>query len=230
MTFWSENHQILFATAEYLAGQFWPDALFRVANSFRNEGSDKSRPTGLLGWQRMERARPRILRWLNDRLSFGFSEWNSPGYYDEDFTALFNLADFCLDEKIRTRACMVLDLLIFDLARFTHKGSFGVTAGRCYFESKNCGYEQSVGDLIEILFGTRGGVIVERSSTCAGALVCLEDEPRCNTASKRDHAPSPKVLFQLKTELSFNCPIIWRTQQGKYTDDWDHRRRQTFHD
>jgi glycerophosphoryl diester phosphodiesterase len=171
MTFWSENHQILFATAEYLAGQLWPDALFRVGNSFRKEGPNKSRPTDLLGWQRMERARPRILRWLNDRLRFGFSEWNSPGYYDEDFTALFNLADFCLDEKIQSRACMVLDLLIFDLARFTHKGSFGVTAGRCYFEHKNCGYEQSVGDLIEILFGTRCGVIVERSSTCAGALV-----------------------------------------------------------
>jgi hypothetical protein len=170
MTFWSENHQVLFATAEYLAGQLWPDALFRVGNSFRKEGPDKSRPTDLLGWQRMERARPRVLRWLNDRLRFGFSEWNSPGYYDEDLTALFNLADFCLDEAIQTRACMVLDLLIFDLARFTHRGSFGVTAGRCYFESKNCGYDQSVGDLIEVLFGTRG-IIVEHASTCAGSLL-----------------------------------------------------------
>jgi hypothetical protein len=119
----------------------------------------------------MDRARPRLLRWLNDRMRFGFSEWNSPGYYDEDFTALFNLADFCLDREIQTRACIVLDLLLFDLARLTHRGSFGVSAGRCYFESKNCGYEQSVGDLMEVLFGTRGGVIAERSSTCAGSLV-----------------------------------------------------------
>ena len=65
----------------------------------------------------------------------------------------------------------MLDLLLFDLARLTHRGSFGVSAGRCYFESKNCGYEQSVGDLIEVLFGSRGGVITERSSTCAGSLV-----------------------------------------------------------
>ena len=168
MTFWSENHQALFATAEYLAGQMWPDAIFRVGNSFRVEGPDKSRLTDVTGRQRMERSRPRVLRWLNNRMQFGFSEWNSPGYYDEDFTALFNLADFCLDQEIQTRAWIVLDLMIFDLARFTHRGSFGVTAGRCYFESKNCGYDQSVGDLIELLFGTRG-VIGERASTCAGA-------------------------------------------------------------
>lgn len=171
MTFWSENHQVLFATAEYLAGQLWPQSIFRVANSFRKEGPGKTRSTDLLGSQRMDRARPRLLRWLNDRMKFGFSEWNSPGYYDEDFTALFNLADFCLDPIIQSRACIVLDLLLFDLARFTHRGSFGVSAGRCYFESKNCGYEQSVGDLIEVLFGVRDGVITERSSTCAGSLV-----------------------------------------------------------
>ncbi|MFM0260263.1 PLAT/LH2 domain-containing protein [Paraburkholderia sediminicola] len=171
MTFWSENHQVLFATAEYLAGQLWPQTIFRVGNSFRKEGPDKTRSTDLLGSQRMDRARPRLLRWLNDRMRFGFSEWNSPGYYDEDFTALFNLADFCLDREIRIRSCIVIDLLIFDLARFTHRGSFGVSAGRCYFESKNCGYEQSVGDLIEVLFGARAGVITERSSTCAGSFV-----------------------------------------------------------
>ncbi len=169
MTFWSENHQVLFATAEYLAGQLWPGKIFRPGNHFRKEGKDKTRPSDVLGSQRMERAKPRLLRWLGDRLRFGFSEWNSPGYYDEDVTALLNLADFCLDDEIQTRACMVLDLLIFDLARFTHRGSFGVTAGRCYFEAKNCGYQQSVGDLIELLFGTRDGIYLEDSSNTAGA-------------------------------------------------------------
>ena len=168
MTFWSENHQVLFATAEYLAGQLWPDAIFRVGNHFRLEGPEKTRPSDMIGQQHMAKAKVRLLCWLNDRLRFGFSEWNAPGYYAEDFTALFNLADFCLDEEIRTRACMVLDLLIFDLARFTHRGNFGVSAGRCYFEQKRCGYDQPVGDLVEILFGTRGGTIVEPTSVVAG--------------------------------------------------------------
>jgi len=33
-----------------------------------------------------------------------------------------------LDESVRIRACMVLDLIVFDLARFTQEGSFAVTA------------------------------------------------------------------------------------------------------
>ena len=155
MTFWSENHQILFASSEYLAGQWWPDEVFRAGRAYRGEGPDTTRPGDLTGRQRMAHVRPRLLRWLDDRLRLGFSEWNGPGYYEEDFPPLFNLADFCVDKEIRTRAQMVLDILIFDLARFTHRGSFGVTAGRCYYEHKDCGYEQSVGDLIEVLFGTR---------------------------------------------------------------------------
>jgi glycerophosphoryl diester phosphodiesterase len=175
MTFWSENHQLLFATAEYLAGQWLPDAMFRAGNQYRKEGqnsirlADATGPGDRTGRQHMESARKRLMRWLEDRLRFGFSEWNSPGYYEEDLSPLFNLADFCLDEQIRTRAEMVLDLILFDLARFTSAGSFGVCAGRDYFEHKNCGYGQSVGDLIEILFGTRNGIIVAGNSSCAVA-------------------------------------------------------------
>jgi len=157
MTFWSENHLILFPTAEYLTGQLLPDTMFMAGRSFREEGEDLQRGD-FTGRQRMERAKPRILSWLNDRLRFGFSEWNAPGYYKEHLQALFNLADFCLDDEIRTRTHMVIDLMFFDLARFTHKGHFGASAGRVYFESKNCGWGQGVCDLIEILFGTHDGI------------------------------------------------------------------------
>ncbi|MGE0712209.1 MAG: hypothetical protein AB7N76_32235 [Planctomycetota bacterium] len=146
--YWSENHVILYAAAEYLAGQLLPNAWFPNG--------------GMSGRAHMAKARPRVLRWLDERLKFGFSEWNSPGYYEEDLKALFNLADFADDPLIRRRAAMVLDLLLFDLARLTHEGSFGVTSGRCYEKLnggsrwKSSGWQQSVGELIEVLFGTRG--------------------------------------------------------------------------
>ena len=38
MTYWSENHRILFATAEYLAGQFWPGEMFISQRHNRKEG------------------------------------------------------------------------------------------------------------------------------------------------------------------------------------------------
>jgi len=153
MTYWSENHQILFATAEYLAGQWTPDANFQAGRQYLGDAPG----VYYSGTERMARAKPRILTYLNSRLRFGFSEWNAPGYYQEHLQGLFNLADFCLDEKVATKARMVIDLMIFDLARGTLKGSFGVTAGRAYFDQRNCGWGQSVGDFIEVLFGTRGG-------------------------------------------------------------------------
>lgn len=157
MTFWSENHQILFPAAEYLAGQWMPDAPFMPGREFRADGKDPKRGD-YTGAERMERAKPRVRRWLDDRLRFGFSEWNAPGYYKEHLQALFNLADFCLDDELRTRTHMVIDLLFFDVARFTLKGQFGATAGRAYFEHKNCGWEQGVSELAEMLFGVHDGI------------------------------------------------------------------------
>jgi hypothetical protein len=147
MAFWSENHTIQFASAQVLVGQLFPDAIF--PRSAR--GSEE-----LDGKTLAERGRKLLDRWLSDRLRFGFSEWNAPGYYNEDFPPLFNVADFCADKKLSKKSAMVLDVLIFDLARFNSRGSFGTTAGRAYFESKVYGWGQSVGNTIEILFGTRG--------------------------------------------------------------------------
>jgi hypothetical protein len=169
MTTWSENHQMLFASAEYLAGQWMPDDVFRAGLPLRGEGPQRSRPGDTIGAQRMLCAKPRILRWLADRMRLGFSEWNALPYYEEDIAPLLNLVDFCLDEEIRERAAVVLDLLLFDLARFTLNGRFGPAAGRAYDDQKMCGYKQGIGDLVEVVFGTRGGVIVWSGATSAGA-------------------------------------------------------------
>jgi len=142
MVYWSENHQILYAALEYLAGDFYETRTFSC--------------NGWTGAQHRTRGRARVLRWLDHRLRFGFSEWNSPVYYEEDLAPLFNLVDLAPDLEVRAKAAMVLDVLLFDLARLTQRGSFGVTSGRCYEEHKWSGRRQSVGDLIELLFATRG--------------------------------------------------------------------------
>jgi hypothetical protein len=150
MTFWSENHQIQFGQAGLLVGSLFPDETFYHASS-------GGRVT--TGREQVNRAIPRLHRWLDQRLKFGFSEWNAPGYYNEDFPPLFNLVDFSPDPVIKNKAAMVLDLLMFDVARFTCAGSFGAAAGRAYLEHKDYGWNQSVGDLIEIAFGARGDFV-----------------------------------------------------------------------
>jgi len=143
-TFWSENHQIMFASSGYLAGQYM--ALHHPDWKFRS---------GLTGTQQMEKVKPRLLRWLDDHLRYGFNEWNSPSYYRYDIAPLVNLVDFSTDPEIQTHATMVLDLLFFDLARLTQKGNLGSTAGRAYPEAKITGWDQSMGDTVQILFGSR---------------------------------------------------------------------------
>ena len=136
---WTENHTILFASAAYLAGQRFPDAVFT--------NSDQT------GREKMVLNRPRILRWLDLRFHTGFSEWLSHVYYDEDFTALLSLIDFCADNEIQQRATMVLDLLLLDMALNSFHGVFGSTHGRAYENTKKWASNEGTTDTAKLLFG-----------------------------------------------------------------------------
>ena len=91
MCFWSENHQILFAASEYLAGQYYPD------ETFSNDGKK--------GTEHMAIARERIMIWLEQRWLYGFTEWYSSVYYVEDIAPLANLIEFADDDEIYPDGC-----------------------------------------------------------------------------------------------------------------------------
>jgi hypothetical protein len=167
MTFWSENHQIQFATSEYIAG-----CLFSSSEKFDYDPDNVK-----TGTDRQARGKARVDAWLTHRLSFGFSEWNAPGYYDEDMPSLFTLVDFAPDPEIRTKAQMVLDTLVFDFARLSCRGSFGVSAGRAYWEHKCYGWQQSIGDMVEVLFGQRGDVIGTSSQSAVAFATSTYEVP-----------------------------------------------------
>ncbi len=118
MAYWTENHQILFHTAELLMGQRERETVF---------GND-----GRTGAEHVAHALPRIRRWLDLRGRYGFSEWHSNVYFNEDIPALLNLVDFAEDEEIREGARMVLDVIALDLATNMFDGAFATTAGRTY--------------------------------------------------------------------------------------------------
>lgn len=113
---WTENHQILSASAEYLAGQLFPDEVFS------NDG--------LTGKQKMEKATARFLRWADLRARTGFAEWDSTTYYPEDLAPLLSLAQFAEDEAIATRARMLVDLILFDTIVDSYYGFFATSHGR----------------------------------------------------------------------------------------------------
>lgn len=116
MIMWTENHMILFHSCELLAGQLYPDEIF--TNS------------GMNGTQHVNHALPLVNRWLNWRARFGFSEWHSDIYFNEDLIALLNLVDFAQDNDTTTKAAMLLDILAFDFANNYFNGIYATTNGR----------------------------------------------------------------------------------------------------
>lgn len=139
MCFWSENHQLLFASCEYLAGALYPRELFDNA--------------GLPGKAHREKGRRRLLAWLSRRWEYGFSEWHSNTYYEEDAAGLSLLVDFAPDEELRAKSTIVLDLLLLDLAAHSYRGFFAASSGRCYEEQKKDPFRADCRDLSEALFG-----------------------------------------------------------------------------
>ncbi|MDP2425117.1 MAG: hypothetical protein U1C51_05315 [Candidatus Izemoplasmatales bacterium] len=102
MCYWSENHQILFATEEYLVGQMFPNDIFTV--------------DGLTGLEHMAMAATRINAWMSQRFLYGFTEWYSNNYYPEDIGPMSNFIQFAQDEEMVNRMKMIMDIIWFDMA------------------------------------------------------------------------------------------------------------------
>jgi hypothetical protein len=136
--YWSENHQIIYFTLEYLAGQSFPNRVFTI--------------TGMTGAQHRARARARLLRWFDHKARFGFDEWDSNVYYQKDVTPLLTLVEYADDPEIATRAAMLLDRFLFDIALHTFRGAFGATHGRSYKKDKMTALDEDTFGLTKLLF------------------------------------------------------------------------------
>lgn len=148
--YFTENHQILFHSAEYLTGLLFPDRVFSNNNK---SGA----------WHR-EHAVTFIRRWLSWRSRFGFAEWLSQGYYAEDLLALAGLAHYAKEEDIRVKSKLLMDLLMFDLACNSFHGHLGGTHGRAYTKPlTNPGYE-SVGPVMKLAWDE--GDMEQEVSSC----------------------------------------------------------------
>lgn len=114
MCYWSENHQILFATEEYLVGQTFPTEVFAV--------------DGKTGVEHMAMAKKRVEAWMELRFNYGFTEWYSNNYYPEDISPMANFIQFAQDDELVNRMKMIMDIIWIDLASQCWKYT-GVDAG-----------------------------------------------------------------------------------------------------
>ncbi|PKK99290.1 MAG: hypothetical protein CVV57_01870 [Tenericutes bacterium HGW-Tenericutes-2] len=138
MCYWSENHQLLFHTCEYFVGDLFPD------HSFSNDGH--------IGLYHKEKAKPKILDWLENRFKYGFTEWHSNTYYEEDIAPLCVLVDHAKDMEIVSKAKIILDVLFLDFAMHSFNGYFVASSGRCYEEQKKDREKADVNDILAHAF------------------------------------------------------------------------------
>ncbi len=139
MCYWSENHQILFASAEYLVGQLYPETIF--------PGS------GLSGKEHMEKARRRALDWFEMRWNYGYIEFNSAVYYPEDIGALINIIDFAEDKEMVIKSQMAMDLIFYDVAVQNIHTMFISASGRAYSRNRMGGPQSNLGGLTRYYWG-----------------------------------------------------------------------------
>lgn len=133
MCHWSENHQILFATTEYLAGREWPDATFADGKS---------------GAEHVAMAKERIEAWMYQRFYYGFNEYYSNNYYPEDIAPMANFIQFAAadDSDMVSRMKIIMDIIWIDIAtqsyKYTDKNgmtqyAFMSASGRMYMDNKS---------------------------------------------------------------------------------------------
>lgn len=139
MCYWSENHQILFASAEYLFGQLYPETVFAAS--------------GLTGKEHMAKARVRALDWMEMRWNYGFIEFFSGVYYKEDIGPLINLIDYAQDDELVKKATIMMDLLLYDISSQSIDDMFVSTSGRAYTGNRKGGSGQNVGGLTKYYWG-----------------------------------------------------------------------------
>lgn len=123
MCFWSENHQLLFAVSEYLAGQEWEDDIF--TNS------------GMTGKEHQEKALKIINYWMEQKFNYGFYEWYSNNYYAEDIAPMSNYIQYSKNTHSVERMKIIFDLLWFDVATHSVNNTFVPVSSRMYGDNKS---------------------------------------------------------------------------------------------
>lgn len=116
--YFTENHQLVWHTAETLAGEAFPDA------DFGN--------TGWRGGRHAEHGRSMARAWIARKLTDGFSEFDSNAYLAIDVLALVALVDHAADADLRAAAEALLDKILLALATNSWRGVHGSAHGRSY--------------------------------------------------------------------------------------------------
>ncbi|QXC59979.1 hypothetical protein KSP35_16610 [Aquihabitans sp. G128] len=182
--YWTENHQIIYLANEYVAGQAFPDDVF--GNS------------GMTGKEHVAHAEERLRTWFSWRARFGFSEWLSNVYWNEDMVGVLLLAEFADDPEIARLASMTLDVLFVELAGHVQKGTFGSTHGRSYQKDKLNGRDEDTFSVAKLAFDQTP---VPYDKADSATLLATAERYRPPEVARKIAASKATTVFRTKSSL-----------------------------
>lgn len=182
--YFTENHQPLYHSAEYLIGSIFPDDIFPS-----NGRSGK--------WHR-EHGKKMLEQWMFWRKRFGFSEWNT-NYYAEDMIALLGVVNYGDDDKIKKEAKTIIDMIFLELGLNTFEGHWIGSQGRTYVEYIFDNRTESISPICWMYWGK--GTIETPLADCA-IMLAVYDYPCPEEAVKA--ACYDGTYFENKERMSLN--------------------------
>jgi hypothetical protein len=140
MCYFTENHQLVWHTAEILAGEAFPQRRFRN--------------TGWTGAEHAEHGRTLAVQWIRRKLTGGFSEFDSNAYLAIDSLALVSLMEYTADTCLAQLAEALLDKLLLTLACNSWRGVHGAAHGRSYTQTLRSSRLEETAPIMWLLWGT----------------------------------------------------------------------------
>ncbi|OYO17692.1 hypothetical protein CGZ94_02050 [Enemella evansiae] len=139
MCYFTENHQFVWHTAEYLIGTLFADQ--RFTNS------------GWTGAEHAAHGRKLLLEWLGVRLPGGFAEFDSNAYLAIDCFAAISLVELAEDEELGRLATALADRILLSLASNSWRGVHGAAHGRSYVQTQRSSRLEETAPIQWVCFG-----------------------------------------------------------------------------
>lgn len=194
--YWSENHLIIWDMAAWLL----------------HESKGMEATPGL---------RPRLIRYLQLRAHYGFSEFNSKNYLPFTLAALLNLSDFAEDSTIREFATAAAHRLMKDiLLPVNNKGVHFSTTGRGGSTDKfSAPYGYRLDSIIYLLLG-KGAEPREHAYKLESMLPTSQIDVRSVIASYRENLDFDQVNANYGPEAYADLPrkdrVLLNWSSGRY--------------
>lgn len=137
--YFSENHALLFHTAAYLAGSYFPEETFVRSGRTGREQADTSRQ--------------RVLAWLDHFEQCEMAEWNSAPYFPIDLKGLGALTALADDPELAGRCQKAIERLLEQIARSAHQGMLTASQGRSYEYTLRAGRSLELSAISRLMWG-----------------------------------------------------------------------------